>query len=169
MNNMKLVIRDVRKSDSGNYVCGVRNLNKKLATKSAFVTVSNKIENITDTKEIIPIVSPDDHQTDKEYVGILVGDKMKKIIEVKKGIPKSHEHYQSVDQEYISMSWITGVLMVFAILVLIFAFVIKIHRVRRKYESSSNYKIQVASIDPQQLNLGTHLWKGHENIHHVPR
>ena len=164
-----MVIRDVTQSDSGNYVCGVRNFNKKLATKSAFVTVTNKIENITDTKEIIPIVSPDDHQTDKEYVGILVGDKMKKIIEVKKGIPKSHEHYQSVDQEYISMSWITGVLMVFAILVLIFAFVIKIHRVRRKYESSSNYKIQVASIDPQQLNLGTHLWKGHENIHHVPR
>ena len=138
MNNMKLVIRDVKKSDSGNYVCGVRNLNKKLATKSAFVTVSNKIENIKDVKEIIPIASPDHRHMDKEYVSILVASKIEEIKEIKEGIPKSREDHQTIDQEYISMSWITGVLMVFSILVLLFAFVIKIHRVRRKYASSCN-------------------------------
>ena len=102
------------------------------------MTVSNKIENITDTKEIIPIVSPDDHQTDKEYVNILVANKIEEIKEIKEGKLKSHEDYQSVvNQEYISMSSLTGALMVFVIIVLLFAFVIKIHRVRRKYESSS--------------------------------
>ena len=139
MNNMKLVIRDVKKSDSGNYVCGVRNLNKKLATKSAFVTVSNRTENIKNIKEIITIASPDDDQTAKEYVGILVGNKKEEIREIKDGMLKSHEDYQSVvDQEYISMSSLTGALMVFVIIILLFAFVIKIHRVRRKYAPSCN-------------------------------
>ena len=133
-----MVIRDVRRSDSGNYVCGVRNSSKKLATKSAFVTVSNKIENIKDIKEVIPIASPDNRQTDKEYASIMVGNKIEEIKDIKKNIPKSHENYQSVDQEYISMSWLAGVLMVFATLVLLSAFVIKIHRARRKYTTSSS-------------------------------
>ena len=114
-------------------------MNKKLATKSAFVTVSNRTENIKNIKEIITIASPDDDQTAKEYVGILVGNKKEEIREIKDGMLKSHEDYQSVvDQEYISMSSLTGALMVFVIIVLLFAFVIKIHRVRRKYASSCN-------------------------------
>ena len=133
-----MVIRDVTQSDSGNYVCGVRNFNKKLATKSAFVTVTNKIENIKDIKEIIPIASPDDNETAKEYVSIMVGNKIEEIKAMKGGIPKSHENYQSLDQEYISMSWLTGALMLFVIFVLLFASVIRINRVRRKYASSSN-------------------------------
>ena len=65
-------------------------------------------------------------------------NKKGEIKEIKDGIPKSHEDYQSVlDPEYISMSSLTGALVVFVIIVLLFAFVTKIHRLRRKYESSS--------------------------------
>ena len=114
-------------------------MNKKLATKSAFVTVSNRTENIKNITGIIPIASPDVDRTAKEYVSILVGNKKEEIKEIKDGIPKSHEDYQSVlDQEYISMSSLTGALMVFVLIVLLLAFVIKIHRVRRKYAPSCN-------------------------------
>ena len=102
------------------------------------MTVSNKIENIKDVDDIVPIASPDDRQMAKEYVSILVANKIEDIKEIKEGKLKSHEDYQTINQEYISMSWLTGVLMVFSILVLLFAFVIKIHRVRRKYASSCN-------------------------------
>ena len=102
------------------------------------MTVSNKIENIKDVNEIVPIASPDHRQTDKEYVSVVVGNKLKDITEMKEGIPTSHEDYQRLDQEYITMPWLTWILMVFVVLVLLFAFVIKIHRVRRKYAPSCN-------------------------------
>ena len=102
------------------------------------MTVSNKIENIKDVKEIIPVASPDDRQTAKEYVGILFANNIEEIKEMTEGIPKSHEDYQSVEQEYITMPWLSGILMVFVVLVLLFAFVIKFNRVRRKYASSCN-------------------------------
>ena len=102
------------------------------------MTVSNKIENIKDVDDIVPIASPDDRQMAKEYVSILVANQIEESKDRKGSIPKSHEDYQSVEQEYITMPWLTGFLMVFVFLVLSFAFVIKIHRVRRKYAPSCN-------------------------------